>query len=273
MAITTYSGLKLAEKDRNVYFKSAGVTAIVGKHFTSRGAAGLPAAAALAAGNTTTGVVPTSATTWSLTFPAPLGGQSLYFLGVESRCLNLQPLEWVDMLWYAGAVSSVTLATTSFSGQPSFAARLPGGNDFKGVELWLEVTTAMTTTVPIVTISYTNQDGTAGRTVSAFSLDTALANLIVGRWIPVPLAAGDEGVQSVQSVQVTTGSAAGAFNVVLARSIFRHQSKVGSNTYNVDGLDKTTFKEISSNACIIPIGLQQATNTNIISATVITAEG
>lgn len=79
------------------------------------------------------------------------------------------------------------------------------------------------------TVTYTNQDGTAGRVTPAHTMTTAVAvngTLITtqsagqgrnGPW--VTLQAGDTGVRSIQSVQCTNGTDVGLFTLVLVKPL------------------------------------------------------
>ena len=71
----------------------------------------------------------------------------------------------VDCVFKAGAYAfNVSQALSS---QPSWSARAPGGS-YIGFEIWIEAVTAFTG-IPTIAITYTNQDGTAGRTTGAIS--------------------------------------------------------------------------------------------------------
>lgn len=88
-----------------------------------------------------------------------------------------------------------------------------------GVMVWAEVSTVTATNVVVVNLnSYTNQDGTNGRSGASVSFPTNATN--VGSWVQLPLQAGDYGVRSVESINVTTASGgSGAINVVLVKPL------------------------------------------------------
>ena len=83
----------------------------------------------------------------------------------------------------------------------------------------LLIYTAIGTTATTVTIDYTNQAGTSGR-VSTATLIGSNVTSPAGSFLPIPLADGDTGVRSVQSVTLlaTTGTA-GNMGVVLYRPL------------------------------------------------------
>jgi len=88
-----------------------------------------------------------------------------------------------------------------------------------GNQIWVVVYTQVGATGTTITASYTNQSGTAGRTTTARTFGgTSFREQT--RAMPLPLQAGDTGVQSVESVTVlgTTG-AAGNFGVVVAKPL------------------------------------------------------
>lgn len=119
-----------------------------------------------------------------------------------------------------GLVANVT--TTQTTNLPTAALT----RYTSGVGVWagLEFYTAPGSTTATVTVSYTNQDGTAGRTSPAMQI----GGLSSGPPIPgkqsalgvIPLASGDTGVRSVESVTLaaTTGTA-GNFGVTLFKPL------------------------------------------------------
>lgn len=64
--------------------------------------------------------------------------------------------------------------------------------------------------------SYTNQDGTAGRTGPSITFTTGL---LLRRMFPLPLMVGDLGVRSVESLNITAAGSAGTANLVLLKPI------------------------------------------------------
>lgn len=117
------------------------------------------------------------------------------------------------------SVSGVTVASTGSKNVGSAALPRYSGGDSKGVQAWLEVTTQTATTAPVVNMnSYTDQDGNTGASGGSVTFPAAATNVdtLVG---PLPLAAGDTGVRSVETVNVGTAGTAGAVNVVLLRPL------------------------------------------------------
>lgn len=116
-------------------------------------------------------------------------------------------------------VGSIAITTTGDKNVNSVA--LPRYTSGEGIEVYFEVQTAGTTTIPVVSLaSYTNQDGTGGKVGAAgvtFHSATAVKGSIQG---PLPLAAGDTGVRSVETINVATaGGGSCAINVLLVKTI------------------------------------------------------
>ena len=104
-----------------------------------------------------------------------------------------------DVLWVnTGIVVTTTTAQTINS--VAWPARdLNGTTNGAGVQIGILVTTATTNGSAITncTMSYTNQDGTAGHTATMASFP---ATAVVGSVVWFQLHAGDTGVRSIQSI-------------------------------------------------------------------------
>jgi len=108
------------------------------------------------------------------------------------------------------AVSGISLASTGAKTVNSTS--LPRYTNGIGVEAWLEITTATTTTAPVVNMDYVD-DGDVSRTSPNLTFPAAATVL---RWCgAMPLTAPSKGVKSVTNLNVVTAAAAGACNVVL----------------------------------------------------------
>lgn len=171
-----------------------------------------------AIGNTANGRVPTQATTGFPPLPS-FGGNLGFIARAFMRMQGGGPVFWrlYDRVFDAGVYAfdaNVTLAS-----QPSFLSRIPGGTaaDCAGeTEIWMEGQ-GTTTLNQSVTVGYTNQAGTAGRSTGAVSFGTT-AN--TRRMFPMPLQAGDLGVSQINTIQGTVSTAgATSFNVAVMRRI------------------------------------------------------
>lgn len=114
-------------------------------------------------------------------------------------------------------VGGITLNSTG--NKTVSSATLPRYTDGKGVQAWLEVTTATTTTAPIVSMnSYTDQDGNTGASGATITFPAAATNVdaLIG---PLPVASGDYGVRAVSTINVATAASAGVASLVLLRPL------------------------------------------------------
>lgn len=149
------------------------------------------------------------------------GGWYLTRWGVTANVADTYRL--IDTLWYnTGLV--VTTTTAQAITTPTWPARDEnGGTTGEGLQVALYFTTAATNAAVIntSTISYTNTQGTAGRTgtlnnTAGFMIP---ATPVVGTWVEFQLAAGDTGIQSIQSVTLATSLVTGAVSLIVHRHV------------------------------------------------------
>jgi len=218
MAITTLDGYIGAAKQRITWMKTGTRTLVAAMPYTVFDIAGSPGAGTLAIGNTANGIVPANGNSgYPLigTFSGNVGYLSKVEFGSSVACC----FDLYDRLFAAGAYA-YNAGTVSLSSQPSYSGRIINSN-YGGLQVWMEVVTAMTSaTAWTVHITYTDQDGNTGA-IGPDLPTMAAAALPIGRMYQLPLAAGDSGIQKIESVVVTTGSAtAGSFNVMVLRPLW-----------------------------------------------------
>ena len=154
---------------------------------------------------------------WQLPNPAS-GGYYLNQAGVAASVAS--QIEIFDLIWYnTGLVVTTTTAQTVTMPGASIPAR--DANGTVNGECWMAgiyVTTATTNAGAITntTLSYTNSEGTAGRTATMASFP---ATAVIGTFVPFQLQDGDRGIRSIQSVTLGTSRVAGALSVLLYRTI------------------------------------------------------
>jgi hypothetical protein len=257
MAITTLDGYIAATKQNITHGKTASRTAVAGIPFSVFDLAGFPGAGVLAGTSTTAGVVPTDATAGTPTINAFGGGATGYLSGVSFGSTVACRIRICDLLWKAGAYPFN--AAVALSLQPSYAGRVPGGTDFKGTEMWLEAVTAFTGNQSI-NITYTNQDGTGGRSTGTIATGTAP---IVGRMFQLPLQSGDSGVQRVDNV-TSTVSTVGTFNVLVLRPLW--EGRVASVAAgDVHDLIRTRMPQVFADSALYIQIIPDSTATGIPS--------
>ena len=121
-----------------------------------------------------------------------------------------------DRLVHSGGLSGIVTTAQTTNLPTAALTRYTTG---VGVLGYLEIYSNIGNTATTVTVSYTNQAATAGKISLAQTFGGNDYNA-APRMVPIPLAAGDTGIRSVQSVTVlaTTGTA-GNFGVTLVKPI------------------------------------------------------
>jgi hypothetical protein len=254
--------------------KTASVTTVAGQWSTLFAQGGFPAAGSAPA-NTTTGVVPTDATTG---FPIiqPFQGSNVGRIGrVEADSPVNQVLSLYDVLFWAGPTTIPTAGTTTvaLSSRPSFAARLPFRGDgvtrdWSSVELWAWMSTAGGAQAHTVSADYTNQDGTTARNTGNQSTN----GIIQHRLIRMPWAAGDNGARELEGYKVNgIASATGAVVMMAMRRLWR--GRVIGNTTLVAGPDMTGLPQVFSDSALMLLSRPESTASSTPSVYIEIGEG
>jgi hypothetical protein len=149
-----------------------------------------------------------------------------------SASLNHSHL-FFDVLWVNSGIA-VTTTTAQAIVSPTLPARdINGTTNGEGCMIAMLTTTANTNAAAIsnATVSYTNSDGTAGRTATlvAVSGGNIPVTPAIGTIVWFSLAAGDKGVRSIQSITLGTSLGAGAVSLMICRDI----ATIGTTIPNV----------------------------------------
>lgn len=200
-------------KRNTIPFAKVGVAGLVGVWESLWTAVGIPGAGSAPAGTTGTSY---SKDNGSINFP-DVSTDLRYLLSFGATATQNCTLMLYDRLV---GVSGISVASTGNKTVNSTAVPRYSGTAAVGNQVWLEVTTATTTTAAVVSLnSYTNEGGTAGRAGGSLTFPAAATVLssLVG---PLPLQAGDLGVRSVEvGLNVGTAASAGVVNVLIIRPI------------------------------------------------------
>lgn len=244
--------------------KTASRTNVAAVPFSVLDLAGNPGAGVLAGANTANGVVPTDATVGFPVINDFAGGTTGYIGGIQFGNSVACRFTLFDLLFKAGAYA-FTAATTTLSAQPSYSSRVLGGTDYTNTEIWIEVSTAFVTgTAWQVTVTYTNQAGTAGRS-TVISAAQAAAALTLGKLFQLALAPGDTGVQKIESVIVTNGGTAmtaGAVNVLVMRRLWTGRVRI-ANDGDTHDIMKTGMPQIFQDSALYLTIAADGTSTGI----------
>lgn len=270
MAISSMDDYRSSLRERPSYLKVPARSSTAARWCTLWDGTGDPGAGTLAVGNTANGVVPTDATTGAPTINFGSGTGYLTLIdgtwGPLTAGAGAGRVVLYDRLFHAGAYAFN--AATSLSSQPSYSSRVPGGTDYKGTQIWVEVVTTFTGNLTVA-VTYTDQDGNAGATTGTFTPGVAPA---IGNMYQLPLAEGDSGVQVIESVTSTVASV-GTFNVLVIRPLWMGRflnrgadASVGTPPLVTDypvrhWMDVTGMPQVFGNSCLASMYITDTTST------------
>jgi hypothetical protein len=185
------------------------------------------------------------------------GSNKLYFIGSTLENYNTiwyRSFLLVDRLSHQGGLS-YTLTTTQTTNLPT--AALTRYTDGSGVMIGITTYGALNAgfTGGTVTMSYTNQSGTSGRTAVATTMPAGNARAI-GTFGIISLQSGDTGVRSVESVTSSITATSGTFGVCLFKPlgiVSFTDTCIYFNNF-IDGGFMGGIPEIIDDACLSLIG-------------------
>lgn len=152
-------------------------------------------------------------------FPAPAASKNVYLAGIDGATSSgIGALILADRLWHNSGIVVTTTGAQAIA-TPTWPARDANGATLGvGVLVAIEVSTVTGNGADVTntTMSYTNSDGTAGRTATITAFPTTA---VAGTFVPFLLAAGDVGVRSIQSITLGTSYVSGAIHLVAYRDI------------------------------------------------------
>lgn len=138
----------------------------------------------------------------------------------------------VDLLGFYPITSVTTTGAQTLNNAITLPARdRSGAANGVGVQALIVPSTVMGAATPSITLGYTNAAGTAGRStpsspaLPAGNTAAAVSSVVysgtgAGKYGPfVPLAAGDTGIRSVQSINLSASYVSGVLNLILCRPL------------------------------------------------------
>lgn len=165
----------------------------------------------------------------------------------------------VDMLYVYPSCVVTTGAGTTLNNGAAKPSRFGAGEGVKA--MCIVAGTAIGAASPIITVTYTNQAGVAGRTgyFAASAASQPIGSLITGAQINVLSGpdmitqAGDTGVQSIQSYSTATGTT-GAVSFVLYRDICEVPIVAANTAGERDFLNQLpSLPIVADNVCLAEI--------------------
>lgn len=120
-----------------------------------------------------------------------------------------------DRLWHNSGITITSTAAQTVNSVTWPARDETGTTNGEGVLLGVEVSATTGAGTPSISVSYTNQAGTAGRT--AANIPATIASQVAGAFIPLSLNAADTGVRSVQTFTLSATWTSGTIHLVAYR--------------------------------------------------------
>jgi len=179
-----------------------------------------------------------------------------------------------DCLWVNSGIA-VTTTTAQAITTPTLPARdINGTTNGEGCLIALLTTTANTNASAIAntTVSYTNSDGTSGRTATlkAIAGSQIPATPVIGTIVWFSLQAGDKGVRSVQSITLGTSLGGGAVSLMICRDV----AKIGTTIANVSAqkIIGAPGIRLYNGTCMLHCVLASATTATFFNGEVVVME-
>jgi hypothetical protein len=181
----------------------------------------------------------------------------------------------VDMCLYYPGISMNSLSAQNLTNTSTLTRYTDGA----GLRAYLVVQTTTSATAHSVAMSYTNQAGTSGRTLpvtvactaSAITPHITHAGTAANNYGPfLPLASGDTGIRSVQSVTISAASGAGTAALVLCRPLATIPITTASVAAERDLMNQLpSMPRVFDGACLTWLyfaGAATAANTNFFGS-------
>lgn len=172
-----------------------------------------------------------------------------------------------DVLWVNSGIV-VTTTTAQNITTPTLPARdINGTTNGEGCMIAMLTTTANTNAAAIAnsTVSYTNSDGTAGRTATLLAIAGSQIPVspVIGTIVWFNLQAGDKGARSIQSITLGTSLAAGAVSLMICRDI----ATIGTTIPNVSAqkIIGSPGIRLYNGTCLLHCVLASATTATFFS--------
>lgn len=221
MTITTLDGVIAGFRPPVHFAKSITATLVAGRPASLWALGGNPGAGSF--DSTLNGVTLSSSSTipaGALRHYDPASGNS-YLGRFQAAATQAGVLLLLDRIWHNGGITITSTGSQTIA-SPTWPSRCPtsGTDDTpstngEGVLLAVEVSAATGAGTPTLTLGYTNQAGTSGRT--ATNVIATVASSAIGATYFIGLQAGDTGVRSVQSYQQSATWTSGTVNCVAYR--------------------------------------------------------
>lgn len=268
---TTYdsiiNALSVNGKGQRPFYQKNSVTAAAGTFASLWNIAGIPAAGTFGTAktartrdNTSTGAIP---------FTNAAGGNTMHLLsaGIGST-VAAGVFVLVDRLIEGPFDGTVTGANNYNAGTPiTIPSRdINGAALGDGCMMFVENVANTNTTTPNLTVTYTNQAGTAAQSTGALALTAVGQHRFPTSTLFLPLATGDTGVRKLESYTLSATATSAQLNIVICRPLlFVPCMTAGGYTERDTVLQMANLPRLYDGSCLQWILLAAATTTGVAS--------
>lgn len=261
MAITTVDGALAGMQPLRSFGKAATGTLGAGRPFSLWSLAGVPGPGGY--DSTLNGVTLSSPQNGQIPFTNP-GSGNTYLTRFVAACTQVSTLILADRIWHNGGFTITSTSAQNIT-SPTWPARdTSGATSGDAILLGMEISSAAGAAAPTITVSYTNEANTSGRTGTNWF---ATANSPgAGSFFPIGLQAGDKGVRSVQSVTLSASWVSGTMNLVAYRELARLELPVASAGNALDLLQSGFVRMYNDSVPFLILVPSTTTSSNVFGA-------
>jgi len=179
-----------------------------------------------------------------------------------------------DCLWVNSGLVVTTTGAQSIT-TPTLPARdLNGTTNGEGcsIALYFSAASTLAAAGANLTVSYTNSDGTSGRTARLLAIagSQVPATPVVGTLVWFNLDAGDRGVRSIQSITLGTSMLTGTIHLMITRDIATMGTTIANvNSQKVIG---TPGIRLYNGTCMLHCNVASATTATFYSGELVVME-
>lgn len=267
MAITTLDGALAGMQYPREIIKVATPTLVAGRPHSLFYLAGVPGAAVAP----TPGLGGAALTTYAgqIPFTNPVSGNT-HVGRLAGQATIAGQLLLLDRLWHNSGFTITSTAAQTVNSVAWPARSADGTANGEGVLVGVEVSGATGAGTPTLTLSYTNQVGTAGKT--ATNAVPTVASSAIGAFYPIGLAAGDTGVRSIQTFTLSATWTSGTIHLVAYRILARLELTAANTPNAIDALT-SGFARMYDNSVPFLLFVPSTTTASNICGHVIWTQG
>lgn len=243
-------------KGQLTLFQKASITSVAAYLYRLWNAAGFPGAG-VDPTPALQGAACTKALAGAIPFNNPTAPATLHMLSFGAGGPTLGTLMLYDRLWHVGGINLTINTLQPFTGVLAPSRHVDG----VGNRLLVEITTATTATATTLTVNYTNTlDQSKSATVALAAAEP------MNRCYFLSLAAGDLGIKTVVSCQLSAAKTAGVANLVLLNAAEFVAVPWAANQWTERDLvlQMANLPRVLDNACLALMVLASATSTGVI---------